>query len=146
MRHDWTSCINEQHPAMGGLTPHKLAPNARLSLFYTLTCSELDSGVLTGAVYSYPRLRQSADLLHWSNGLIVHDITCTYVWIVDLHRSGVGFAIERVRVCIGAVRYLHESRHFCNGAASKKGIFLAAPNERHKLIIEYNVWFSARER
>ncbi len=33
---------------------------------------------MTGTLYSYPRLRQSADLLHWSQGLIVHDITCTY--------------------------------------------------------------------
>jgi len=45
---------------------------------YTLTCTEADSGLLTGIVYSYPRLRQSADLLHWSQGTIVHDLTCTY--------------------------------------------------------------------
>jgi hypothetical protein len=45
---------------------------------YTLTCIESDSGLLTGAVYSYPRLRQSADLLHWSNGLIAPDIACSY--------------------------------------------------------------------
>lgn len=57
----------------------RLAP--RLSLadgIYTLICIERDSGVLTGSVYSYPRLRQSIDLIHWSNGMIVHDITCTY--------------------------------------------------------------------
>ncbi|HEU5226636.1 MAG TPA: hypothetical protein VFU49_02410 [Ktedonobacteraceae bacterium] len=45
---------------------------------YTLTCIELDSGLLTGSVYSYPRLRQSADLIHWSNGLIAHDLSCSY--------------------------------------------------------------------
>ncbi len=45
---------------------------------YTLTCTESDSGLLTGVLYSYPRLRQSADLVHWSQGTIVHDITCTY--------------------------------------------------------------------
>jgi hypothetical protein len=45
---------------------------------YTLACVEADTGSLTGAVYSYPRLRQSADLLHWSNGSILHDLTCTY--------------------------------------------------------------------
>ncbi len=45
---------------------------------YTLTCIESDSGFLTGSVYSYPRMRQSADLIHWSNGMILHDITCTY--------------------------------------------------------------------
>ena len=33
---------------------------------YTLTCTESDSGALTGVLYSYPRLRQSADLVHWS--------------------------------------------------------------------------------
>lgn len=53
----------------------------RLSLadgLYTLTCIEFDTGLLTGSVYSYPRLRQSAApflpcgksagsqfLLHW---------------------------------------------------------------------------------
>lgn len=45
---------------------------------YTLTCIESDSGLLTGAVYSYPRLRQSVDLLHWSNGLIAPDLSCSY--------------------------------------------------------------------
>lgn len=45
---------------------------------YTLTCIESDSGFLTGSVYSYPRMRQSTDLIHWSNGMILHDITCTY--------------------------------------------------------------------
>ncbi|HLX56534.1 MAG TPA: hypothetical protein VKR83_05880, partial [Ktedonobacteraceae bacterium] len=57
----------------------RLAP--RLSLadnLYTLTCIEFDTGTLTGAVYSYPRLRQSADLQHWSNGLIVQDISCSF--------------------------------------------------------------------
>ncbi|MDQ2906003.1 MAG: hypothetical protein M3Y81_20985 [Chloroflexota bacterium] len=57
----------------------RLAP--RLSFadgIYTLTCIEADSGLLTGSVYSYPRLRQSADLVHWSNGFIVPDIACSY--------------------------------------------------------------------
>ncbi|MDQ6660204.1 MAG: hypothetical protein M3Z24_04475, partial [Chloroflexota bacterium] len=60
--------------AIGHISP-------RLSVIdglYTLTCIETDSGVLTGSVYSYPRLRQSSDLIHWSNGMIVHDITCSY--------------------------------------------------------------------
>lgn len=57
----------------------RLAPRlSHADNLYTLTCIEIDTGVLTGAVYNYPRLRQSADLLHWSNGLIVHDITCNY--------------------------------------------------------------------
>lgn len=45
---------------------------------YTLICVEVDTGALTGTVYSYPRLRQSADLVHWSNGMILHDLTCSY--------------------------------------------------------------------
>ncbi|HEV2581016.1 MAG TPA: hypothetical protein VGT44_09200, partial [Ktedonobacteraceae bacterium] len=45
---------------------------------YTLTCVEADTGALTGSVYSYPRLRQSLDLLHWSNGFILHDLSCSY--------------------------------------------------------------------
>ncbi len=53
----------------------------RLSLadgIYTLTCIEADAGLLTGTVYNYPRLRQSRDLVHWSDGFIVHDLSCLY--------------------------------------------------------------------
>lgn len=60
--------------AIGRISP-------RLSLMdglYTLTCIEADSGLLTGMSYSYPRLRQSSDLLHWSNGGIAHDLTAGY--------------------------------------------------------------------
>ena len=60
--------------AIGRISP-------RLSLMdgiYTLTNIEYDSGALTGSVYSYPRLRQSADLVHWSDGMIIPDISCTY--------------------------------------------------------------------
>lgn len=60
--------------AIGRIAPHLSFADG----LYTLTCTETDSGSLTGTLYSYPRLRQSADLLHWSQGLIVHDITCTY--------------------------------------------------------------------
>ncbi len=45
---------------------------------YTLTSIESDSGLLTGSVYSYPRLRQSVDLVHWSNGMIMHDLPASY--------------------------------------------------------------------
>jgi hypothetical protein len=65
-------------PATGGAIA-RLAP--RISFadgLYTLACIEADAGTLTGAVYSYPRLRQSADLVHWSNGTILPDLTCTY--------------------------------------------------------------------
>lgn len=53
----------------------------RLSLLdgiYTITSIEYDSGLLTGSVYSYPRFRQSSDLVHWSDGMIIPDITCSY--------------------------------------------------------------------
>jgi hypothetical protein len=43
-----------------------------------LVCVESDSGLITGSVYSYPRVRQSADLVHWSNGVIYHDLGCSY--------------------------------------------------------------------
>ncbi len=45
---------------------------------YTLVCVEADSGLLTGSVYSYPRLRQSVDLIHWSNGMIIPDFAVSY--------------------------------------------------------------------
>ncbi len=41
---------------------------------YTCTVIESDSGLVSGSVYSYPRFRQSTDLVHWSNGFILHDI------------------------------------------------------------------------
>ena len=53
----------------------------RLSLatgLFTLACVEYDTGTLTGSVYNYPRLRQSADLQHWSEGRILHDFAATY--------------------------------------------------------------------
>ncbi len=60
--------------AIGRIAPHLSFADG----LYTLTCTEADSSLLTGTLYSYPRLRQSADLIHWSQGTIVHDITCTY--------------------------------------------------------------------
>lgn len=60
--------------AIGRIAPHLSFADG----LYTLTCTESDSGSLTGTLYSYPRLRQSSDLIHWSQGLIVHDMTCTY--------------------------------------------------------------------
>lgn len=44
---------------------------------YMLAVIESDSGILTGSVYSYPRIRLSADIVHWSNGIILHDISGT---------------------------------------------------------------------
>jgi hypothetical protein len=57
----------------------------RLSLLngvYTLVCVESDSGLLTGTTYSYPRLRQSVDLVHWSSGIIVHALTTLHGAVV----------------------------------------------------------------
>lgn len=45
---------------------------------YALICIESDSGLLTGTSYSYPRVRQSADLFHWSNGIILHELSAQY--------------------------------------------------------------------
>ncbi len=45
---------------------------------YTLASVEFDTGQMTGSIYSYPRLRQSSDLVHWSNGLIVPDMSSSY--------------------------------------------------------------------
>ena len=45
---------------------------------YQVACIEADAGFLTGSVYSYPRVRQSQDLIHWSGGYILHDMPCTY--------------------------------------------------------------------
>lgn len=45
---------------------------------YNLICVEADSGAVTGTTYSYPRLRQSPDFIHWSNGTIMQDVASTY--------------------------------------------------------------------
>src|SRR5215472_10693770 len=39
---------------------------------YTCINIESDNGLLTGVTYAYPRMRQSADLVHWSDGDILH--------------------------------------------------------------------------
>jgi hypothetical protein len=62
--------------AIARISPH-LIYDASTGL-YNLTCIEADSGLLTGSTYSYPRIRQSADLQHWSNGFVAHDINAFY--------------------------------------------------------------------
>jgi hypothetical protein len=60
--------------AIGRLSP-------KLTFFdnlYHLICIENDAGLLTGTTYSYPRVRQSGDLLHWSTGYILHDMPEPY--------------------------------------------------------------------
>jgi hypothetical protein len=44
----------------------------------SLVCIEADSGLITGSVYNYPRIRQTSDLSHWSNGWIAHDLPTQY--------------------------------------------------------------------
>ncbi len=53
----------------------RFAPHlAYIDGLYNLVCIEADNGLLTGSVYIYPRVRQSADLLHWSSGYILQDM------------------------------------------------------------------------
>ena len=53
----------------------RFAPHlAYIDGLYNLICIEADNGLLTGSVYIYPRVRQSADLLHWSSGYILQDM------------------------------------------------------------------------
>jgi hypothetical protein len=73
----WSSGVTiaaATNSAIGRVAPRLSFANG----IYTLVYIEADSGLLTGSVYSYPRLRQSVDLVHWSNGLIVHDLTSHY--------------------------------------------------------------------
>ncbi len=63
--------------AIARIAPH-LSYDTSTGLI-SLVSVEQDSGLITGSVYSYPRIRQSADLTHWSNGLILHAMTgCNY--------------------------------------------------------------------
>lgn len=62
--------------AIGRVAPRLLYDAS--SGLYTLICIEFDTGSSTGAVYSYPRVRQSSDLQHWSQGTIVHSISAQY--------------------------------------------------------------------
>lgn len=85
----------------------RIAP--RLSFasgIYTLACIEFDAGMLTGSVYSYPRLRQSVDLLHWSNGVIAHEITANYgIVLLSLPAPNSGTAGPRTYLASPAVVY-----------------------------------------
>jgi hypothetical protein len=57
----------------------RVSPRVSLtSGLFTLACIEYDTGSLTGSVYSYPRLRQSSDLQHWSEGRNLHDFPSSY--------------------------------------------------------------------
>ena len=71
---------------------------------YQLSCVEADSGFLTGSVYSYPRVRQSRDLVHWSGGYILHDMPCTYgAAILKCIPPGAGRACY-IATCMPSIR------------------------------------------
>ncbi|GCE07369.1 hypothetical protein [Dictyobacter aurantiacus] len=80
------------------------------SELYTLACIEADSGQLTGAVYSYPRLRQSADLQHWSQGSIVHSMSAQY-GACPLGASNANLLISMSSV-LKANAYRQDSQHY----------------------------------
>lgn len=55
--------------------------NPRLSYYdglYHLCVNENDGGVISGSVYSYCRVRESADFIHWSDGWTLHDVSTLY--------------------------------------------------------------------
>lgn len=55
--------------------------NPRISAIsgvYYLTSIDYDGGYYTQLNYSYLRVRQSVDLVNWSNGFILHDMPATY--------------------------------------------------------------------
>ena len=67
---------------------------------YTLACVEYDTGQYTGSAYSYPRLRQSFDLVHWSEGHILHELSSTYgVTVLNWSSPPAGSAGARAYVC-----------------------------------------------
>jgi hypothetical protein len=83
----WSALLDiasDSSTAIARVSP-RLTFDSSISL-YQLVCAEVDGGLLSGSVYSYPRVRQSADLTHWSSGFIVHDITTAYDAKI-LHRS-----------------------------------------------------------
>jgi hypothetical protein len=72
---------------------------------YNLVCTEADNGLLTGSVYVYPRVRQSADLLHWSSGYILQDMPGLYsTCLVKCIPPGSGRA-RYVMACMQRVEY-----------------------------------------
>jgi hypothetical protein len=75
--HVWSTgpiIVSSTSNAIGRVSPRLSLANG----LYTLACVEYDSGALTGSVYSYPRLRQTADLQHWSDGRILHELSSSY--------------------------------------------------------------------
>lgn len=74
----WTA-LQDIAPTLLGGAILRLGPQITLNDgVYYLSCNEVDSGALTGTVYQYPRVRASIDLIHWSNGFIMEDMSGYY--------------------------------------------------------------------
>lgn len=50
---------------------------------YTVTYVDFDPGTITGASFFYPRVRQSTDFIHWSNGYIFQDANLARIWALS---------------------------------------------------------------
>ncbi|MBA2392212.1 MAG: hypothetical protein H0V70_05645 [Ktedonobacteraceae bacterium] len=100
--------------AIGRSAPHLSFADG----LYTLTCVESDAGTLTGTLYSYPRLRQSSDLIHWSQGLIIHDITCTY-GVVALKLPVPNTGTAGARYYLAALPAIYSAPMFQNSNATQ---------------------------
>ena len=88
--------------AIGRVAPRLSFANG----IYTLTSIEFDLGLLTGSVYSYPRMRQSVDLVHWSSGMIVHDLPSNHgVVLISLPTPNSGSAGPRTYLASLAAIY-----------------------------------------
>ncbi|TMC19624.1 MAG: exo-alpha-sialidase [Chloroflexi bacterium] len=88
--------------AIGRIAPH-LTFDSSTGLYNLVVC-EIDTGLLTGAVYQYPRVRQSSDLQHWSSGFIMHDITEQYGAVL-LQRPGDGSYLTSMALIMRSPNY-----------------------------------------
>ncbi len=71
----WTA-LQDIAPSVNGANIIRIVP--QIALFdgiYNMICTEIDNGTYTGTAYKYPRVRQSIDLIHWSNGFILEDMS-----------------------------------------------------------------------
>lgn len=76
----WTGAPTAIAPAtstaLGRISP-RIFYDAATAL-YNLAVIEYDSGIITQSVYNYPRIRQSSDMIHWSNGIPRHTLSSFY--------------------------------------------------------------------
>ncbi len=78
----YRSGVWTQNPVIAPTTSNAVGRvSPRLSFYdnlYHLCVNEYDIGTMTGSVYSYCRVRESADFIHWSDGWILHDVGSIY--------------------------------------------------------------------